>query len=171
MRQILLPLFVLFLLAPPAQARGVYQTPEEFLAEAFAGDPPKPGVIWLTGEKRKMVTRILQHKPDRLRVRYWARGTRSAWILEEIGKEKPITVGILIDTGRISRIRVLVFRESRGDEVRHPFFTRQFEQATLQPDYQLDRPIDGISGATLSVRALIKLARVALYLDRLRTGS
>ena len=168
-KTLLFPLLLLGL-APALSARGVYQTPEAFLAEAFDGNPPKPAVIWLTGEKRKVVTRILQHKPNRLRVRYWARGGRSAWILEEIGKEKPITVGIVIENGRITRIRVLIFRESRGDEVRHAFFTRQFDQAALQADLQLDRPIDGISGATLSVRALTKLARVALYLDRQRTG-
>ena len=159
----------LLLALPAAFARGVYQTPEDFLREAFDGSPPKPAVIWLTGEKGKTVTRILQHKPPRLRVRYWARDARSAWILEEIGKEKPITVGIVIDDGRISRIKVLAFRESRGDEVRHALFTRQFDQARLAADTQLDRHIDGISGATLSVRALTKLARVALYLDGQRS--
>ncbi len=165
-----LALVLLLLLPPLATAKGVYQTPEAFLAEAFDGQPPKPAVIWLTGERKKAVAEILQHRPNRLRVRYWARGNRSAWILEEIGKEKPITVGIVIDDGRISRIRVLVFRESRGDEVRHAFFTRQFTDARLRADRELDRPIDGISGATLSVRALTKLARVALYLDGLRRG-
>lgn len=169
-KKLLFPLLLLGL-APTLSARGVYQTPEAFLAEAFDGNPPKPAVIWLTGEKRKVVTEILQHRPDRLRVRYWARDGRSAWILEEIGKEKPITVGIVIENGRITRIRVLIFRESRGDEVRHAFFTRQFDQAGLAPGHRLDRPIDGISGATLSVRALTKLARVALYLDRQRASS
>jgi len=153
------------LVASTLSAKGVYQTPDAFLNEAFDGQPPKPAVIWLTGETGKAVAGILQHKPNRLRVRYWARGARSAWILEEIGKEKPITVGIVIDDGRIRRIRVLAFRESRGDEVRHAFFTRQFENAALENGNRLDRSIDGISGATLSVRALTKLARVALYLD------
>ncbi len=156
------------LVVSPLLAKGIYQTPEAFLNEVFDGQPPKPAVIWLTGETGKAVAGILQHKPNRLRVRYWARGARSAWILEEIGKEKPITVGIFIEDGRIRLIRVLAFRESRGDEVRHAFFTRQFDNATLRDDMQLDRPIDGISGATLSVRALTKLARVALYLDSQR---
>jgi hypothetical protein len=63
-------------------------------------------------------------------------------------------------------LRVLEFRESRGWEVRYPFFTDQFGGIGLRPDLQLDRPIDGISGATLSVRALKKLARLALYLTQ-----
>ena len=149
-------------------AKGVYQTQADFLREVFAGDVPKAQLIWLTGDLRKAATEILQHKPTRLRLRYWARGVRSAWVLEEIGKEKPITVGVVINNGKIESLRVLAFRESRGDEVRHDFFTRQFQQAGLNEDLQLSNSIDGISGATLSVRALKKLARLALYLDQSR---
>ncbi len=149
-------------------ARGVYQTRADFLSQAFTGNVPKSGLIWLTGKIRKAATQILQHQPSRLRVRYWARGMRSAWVLEEIGKAQPITLGIVINKGRIERLRVLAFRESRGDEVRHNFFTRQFSQAALKPNLQLSTRIDGISGATLSVRALQKLARLALYLDQQR---
>ncbi len=149
-------------------AKGVYQTQADFLREVFAGEVPKAKLIWLTGDLRKVATEILQHKPARLRLRYWAKGARSAWVLEEIGKEQPITVGIVINHGKIESLRVLAFRESRGDEVRHDFFTRQFRQAELKADLQLSNSIDGISGATLSVRALQKLARLALYLDQSR---
>ena len=149
-------------------AKGVYQTQADFLNEVFAGEVPKPKLIWITGNIRKVATDILQHKPARLRVRYWAKDKHSAWVLEEIGKEQPITVGIVIKDGQIEGLRVLAFRESRGDEVRHDFFTRQFAQAKLKADLQLTKSIDGISGATLSVRALQKLARLALYLDQQR---
>lgn len=155
---------LLVLAATAALARGVYQRPADFVAEAFGGAPPDPRVTWVTGALRERIGRILGHPPRFLRVRYWLRGERSAWVLEEIGKEQPITVGIVVDGGRIERIRVLIFRESRGWEVREPFFTRQFEGATLRSGDRLDRPIDGISGATLSVRALTRLARVALLL-------
>ena len=86
-------------------------------------------------------------------------------ILEEIGKDLPITVGLVINEGRLEKIKVLVFRESRGEEIRHSFFTDQFKGARLDDKGKLDRTIDGISGATLSVRAMKKLARLALYLD------
>ncbi|VAX12705.1 hypothetical protein MNBD_GAMMA24-1673 [hydrothermal vent metagenome] len=161
--------FLIFIICiANTSAKGIYQSQTAFLNEAFAGDVPKAALIWLTGDIRKTATRILQHKPSRLRVRYWAGATRSAWVLEEIGKERPITIGIVIDKDRIERLRVLAFRESRGDEVRHDFFTRQFSQAKLEPDLQLSNSIDGISGATLSVRALHKLARLALYLNQQR---
>jgi len=160
-------LFVLLWLAMvTAHARGTYQTPQAFLEESFPEGVPPPRILWLKGELRSAVREILGHRYPALRIRYWRRDGRTAFILEEIGKDEPITVGILVREGRIERIRVLIFRESRGDEVRHDFFTRQFEGARLDERRRLDRTIDNISGATLSVRAMKKLARLALLLER-----
>ncbi|MEE8342935.1 MAG: FMN-binding protein [Gammaproteobacteria bacterium] len=147
-------------------ARGTYQQPEDFLQDTFAGKVPQPQVVWLRGELKTEVEKLLGHRYPSLRVRYWAQGNRSAWILEEVGKDLPITTGIVVDNGRIERIKVLTFRESRGWEIRYPFFTDQFKDAALSGDYQLDHRIDNISGATLSVRALIKQARLALLLHQ-----
>lgn len=149
-----------------ASATATYQEPADFLSEVFAGKPPEPAIVWLSGERKQQIRTILGHEYSSLRVRYWGDTHRSAWILDEIGKEHPITTGIVVEDGRIELIRVLVFRESRGWEVRYPFFTDQFLQARLDADQQLDRTIDNISGATLSVRALTKLARMALYLSQ-----
>ncbi len=155
-----------------ATAGGVYQEPDDFIKQVFDNNPPKPDVLWLDKELKKQITEILDHKYKGLRVRYWIQTdetaqttNRTAWILEEIGKEKPITAGIVINNGKIELVKVLIFRESRGWEVRHDFFTNQFKQAALKPNHQLDKSIDNISGATLSVRAVRKLARIALLLD------
>jgi hypothetical protein len=61
---------------------------------------------------------------------------------------------------------VLVYRESRGQEVRQSSFLKQFKSARLAKGDQLDRDIDGIVGATLSVGAMERMARLALFLDR-----
>jgi len=157
-------ILMVFFLGGVATA-AVYQEPSDFISEAFRGQPPAPEVLWLTGTLGSEVEELLGHPPFSKRLRYWREGARSVWVLDEIGKEQPITTGIVIEDGRIATVRILVFRESRGWEVRHDFFTRQFSGATLSgPD--LDRSIDGISGATLSVIAVEKLARVALLLDR-----
>jgi len=139
------------------------------VSEAFAGDPPKPKVLWITKKLRPTVREIMGHNLNRLRVRYWRRDGRSAWVLEEVGKERPITVGLIVrrdSDSRLESIHVLEYRESRGDEVRQAFFRDQFTGATLTREQQLDRPIDGISGASLSVRAMTKLARLALFFDK-----
>ena len=146
-------------------AKGTYQEPDKFVSEAFT-QQPEAQAIWIKGELRQQIESILQHKYKAKRLRYWQHEKRSVWVLDEIGKKKPITVGIIIDENKISNLKVLVFRESRGWEVRYPFFTKQFNQLTLKSDNNLSNSIDGISGATLSVRALKKLARIALLLNK-----
>jgi len=149
-----------------ATARGVYQEPESFIAEVFAAQPPPPQRLIISEALADRIRDILGRNLGVKRLRYWQKNRRTAWILEEIGKEEPITTGIVIDRGRIERVKVLIFRESRGWEVRYPAFTDQFNDAQLAPDGKLDRYIDGVSGATLSVTALKKLARLALVLDK-----
>ncbi|MBU2478624.1 MAG: FMN-binding protein [Gammaproteobacteria bacterium] len=166
MRILFATLLSLLLTVQAAWAGGTYQTPEDFLSEVFAGTTPEPSVLWLTGEVRAATTKILGHEPNQLRVRYWTQGQRSAWILDEIGKEQPITTGYVVNAGQIEQVRVLIFRESRGWEVKYPFFTDQFMHIGLTPELKLNKQIDGVSGATLSVRALTNLARLALYLHQ-----
>ena len=157
---------IVALLSATGRADQVFQEPRGFLDQAFGGHVPDPQVVWLTGERMEAASRILGHRPNMLRVRYWGRGGRTAWIIDEIGKERPITTGIVIDDDRIERVAVLVYRESIGWEVRYAFFTDQFKDARLTDDLRLSGRVDGISGATLSVRAVTNVARLALYLHK-----
>lgn len=134
----------------------------QFLAQAFPGAPPQSAMLWLTPPVKQRAAAILGHDYAGLRCKYWRQGERTAWVLDEIGKEQPITVGIVVEKGEILQLQVLAFRESRGGEVRQDFFTRQFGHTGLKPDDKLDRHIDGITGATLSVSAVSRLARLAL---------
>ena len=111
-------------LAGSAGEAGRYVETDDYLVSAFASDVPAPQTLWVTGELRDAVEGILGHKFASLRVRYWHDDTRSAWILDEIGKELPITIGVTVENGSIDNVRVLEFRESRGWEVRYPFFHR-----------------------------------------------
>lgn len=144
-------------------AEEIYHEPQAFLRDAFNGEVPEPKVLWLTGDQKTAAATILQHSPHMLRVRYWRTDLRTAWILDEIGKERPITVGVVVDAGAINQVAILIYRESIGWEVRHRFFTQQFERAELNDRLRLTKPIDGIVGATLSVRAVTGVARLAIY--------
>lgn len=146
-------------------AKDAYLEPDEFLKQAFNNNVPKPDKLWVTKEIKEDVNNILGHDLGVVRLRYWDDKNKRAWILEEIGRDKPITVGLITANEKIEQLRVLIFRESRGWEVKYPFFTDQFKNVALNGDKELDKKIDGISGATLSVNALTKLARLALYLD------
>jgi hypothetical protein len=147
-----------------ASAASVYETPAAFLDRAFNESPPGPGVIWLSGERKSSVRQLLGHDYPALRLRYWCQAGRSAWVLDEVGKELPITVGVIVDKDYIQSLRVLTYRENRGGEVATPAFTDQFNGVALQENTALSTKIDGISGATLSVQALTRLAGMALFL-------
>lgn len=160
-----LRLIFLLALAFPAWAADQETEISRFLGETFASAPAAE-TLWLSGDLLPAVRGILGHDYPAPRLRYWRTGQRTAWVLDEIGKEMPITVGIALENGVVQSVRVLAYRESRGWEVKSPTFTAQFTGARLDSDHKLDKSIDGISGATLSVRALSRLTRLALMLER-----
>lgn len=141
----------------------VYQTPEDFISQSFT-DTPQRKTLWLSGSLKPEVKAILGHDYHKLRLRYWRSKQRTAWVLEEIGKEHYITAGFVVDEKALERVKVLIYRESRGWEVKNDFFTRQFENAKLNNNSKLDKHIDNITGATLSVRAIKRLAELAIHL-------
>ncbi len=151
-------------LVPAAQAEQ-YLSREDFLAGAFGAASPSVETLWLTADQRAAAEAVVGWAPGGLRTRYWREGERTAWILEHIGKEKPITLGVTVEGDSIVSVAVLAFRESRGWEIRYPFFTEQFDGLSLAGDGKLSGPVDGITGATLSVRAVERMARLALWLD------
>ena len=144
---------------------------EQFLSEAFGESVPPVSVLWLSSDKREELTRRFDYSIAQLRLRYWKLGERTAWLLDEVGKERPISFGLVVDQQQLQLVDVLAYRESRGGEIQQPAYRRQFIGARLtdapSQTSDLDRRIDGITGATLSVRAMQKVAKVALYLHQL----
>jgi len=139
------------------------QEPADFVASVFPGLKPHVKVLWITPDIRMAVVRILGHEPVQLRQKYWTDSQKTVWIFDEIGKEDSITAGFVVKDGRIEQARVLTYRESRGGEIRYPSFISQFQGVALSADTHLNRRIDGISGATLSVNAMTRMTREALY--------
>jgi len=156
----------LHVLSLGAWAKGEYLSQTAFLDQAFAGIQPAARVCWLNDRDKETALDIFSHRYAGLRVRYWQAKEKTAWIVDEIGKTRPITIGVVVTPARkIERVRILAFRESRGWEVRYPAFTRQFVGVSaVSPGTELDTSIDGVTGATLSVKAVKRVARFALYL-------
>lgn len=143
--------------------KGVYQTTPEFITDVFSPEESQQEYLWLTPELKASAGDIMKHSVRGLRVRYWRLGVKTAWVMEEIGKELPITIGVVINQGSVEQVKILAFRESRGWEVRYPAFTAQYLGAQMTPDKKMDTHVDGITGATLSVRAVTKIATLALF--------
>jgi hypothetical protein len=160
--------FGLLLLANLARADTTYQLPDDFVHEAIPQDaahPLKPSVLWLDKAIQDDISKILGHSYPQARLRYWRKDNASVWILEEIGKEYPITAGFIISDNQITRAQVLIYRETRGMEIHLTSFLAQFKGSQLDGD-KLSHKVDGIAGATMSVNAMVKMAQVALLLNR-----
>lgn len=162
----LLTFSLLLLLGTSLSAiEDVYLEPDAFIAQSFEGEPEQK-VLWLTKDAKAAIKQVLGRDYRGMRIRYWQQGARTAWILDELGKVKPITTGFVIENNQMVAMQVLIYRETHGWEVRYPFFTDQFKGLELGEKNQLNKKIDGISGATLSVNALTRLSKLALHLHK-----
>jgi len=143
-----------------------YMTREQFLSTAFGGESYDSKKLWLDSKLKLKTKAILGHELKGLRVRYWQNGSLTAWVFDVIGKEMPITVGVTLNAYQVKNVKILAFRESRGGEVRHGYFLEQYNKAALNDKNHLTETIDGITGATLSVRAVTNVTRLALMFNQ-----
>jgi H+/Na+-translocating ferredoxin:NAD+ oxidoreductase subunit G len=88
-----------------------------------------------------------------------------AVVQETIGKHRPITyiVGVTTD-GKVSDVEILVYRESKGSEVRMKRFNSQYEGKTPLDPIRINKDIINITGATMSVRSVSAGVKRALVL-------
>ena len=135
---------------------------KDFLKANFE-EVPKPQRLWIDKTKQAEIKKQFNPSQIKLSYRYWKNKDKTVWILDEIGKERNITTGIVIENQTIQKVQVLVYRESRGGQVKNPRFTQQYYQKNSQSN--LIKEIDSISGATLSVNALNKQVKLALWLN------
>jgi len=129
-------------------------------------------VIKLTPEKKTQIEERIGWKfPEQsFEVYIGETGTQVdgyALVQNTIGKHKPMTYMVGIDgKGHVSDIELLVFRESRGSEIRQKRFNAQYEGKTVLDPVRLNRDIINISGATMSVRSMSAgIKRVLVLVD------
>ena len=106
--------------------------------------------------ERTLGRRIVEDTIDVVKV-YDAQGTLRGYavVTEEIGKYRPITfmVGATPEL-RVRDVAVMVYRESRGGDVKRRRFLAQYRGKSAKDPIDLGRDIINISGATISVRSL-----------------
>jgi Na+-translocating ferredoxin:NAD+ oxidoreductase RnfG subunit len=138
----------------------VYLSQKQALEIAFPGaDKVDREKKWLTEEQKKAIGELCLQTIETNRMTFHV-GKRDgvpigyALIDHEIGKSFPITFIVILNIdGTVRDVEIMVYREPRGWEVRYPSFMDQFTGRTADSDY---RTINSITGATLSVRAIVK---------------
>jgi H+/Na+-translocating ferredoxin:NAD+ oxidoreductase subunit G len=187
-----LALCLILLLALPAQAERVWDSElkrflteqEMSMAEVFMTEDEgvkimlpqservRKDVIRLSAEKKNQIEERIGWKfpEEEFEVYIGETGTRVdgyAMVQNTIGKHKPMTYMVGVDAhGSISDIELLVFRESRGSEIRQKRFNSQYEGKTVLDPVRINKDIINISGATMSVRSMSAgIKRVLVLVD------
>ncbi len=138
----------------------VFLTKKQALEIAFPGaDKIDREKKWLTDEQKIAISNLSLQNFDTNRMTFYV-GMREgvplgyALIDHEIGKSFPITFMVVLNVdGTVRDVEIMVYREPRGWEVRYPSFMDQFTGKNADTDF---RTINSITGATLSVRAMVK---------------
>jgi hypothetical protein len=144
-------------------ANDVSET-KQFLNQIFHNEIPNPQRFWVNKDNQAKIKQLFNPSQIKLSYRYWQKDITTVWILDEIGKERDITTGIVITDNKVDKVEVLVYRESRGGQVQNSRFTQQYQNTSS--DTNFIKEIDSISGATLSVNALNKQVQLALWLTQ-----
>lgn len=148
--------------APAARGQEVLLTPAQALHEIF------PEGARTSVERKRLIPgardslerslgrRILEDEVDVTRV-FDAAGTPLGYavVAEETGKYRPITFMVGV-TPRLAvkDVVVMVYRESRGGDVKRRRFLDQYRGKTANDPIDANRDIINISGATISVRSM-----------------
>ena len=162
-----LKILILFSLAIPFNLYAKKQTKQEitYLEDIFGGSDIVKKRTIVKADTKKKLKRIKGDKYKKAIFSYWALDEKTIWILNSIGKYKPITAGFIVNDCKVESAKVLVYREQHGYEIKYPSFLSQFNGVTLKSNIKLNKGISNISGATLSVNSMDRMARVALLLN------
>jgi hypothetical protein len=134
--------------------------------------------VAVTPERRTAVTAELGGTPPSMWEERWIvfRATRAgtelgrAFVVEEIGKHRPITFVVGLRPDRtVEDVAVMAYREAYGGEIATRRFLAQYAGKGPHDDLRSPRGITNVAGATLSVeaasRAVRKAQAIAAVLD------
>ena len=116
----------------------------------------------LDNQMKKEVENHVKQKFYRDKLYYWTilQGDTTiahAFLDNVIGKSMPITFMVILNIdGDIINANVIKYREAYGSEVGNKGWLQQFINLNNNSVYNIGKEIDGISGATISVKSMSK---------------
>lgn len=148
------------LVALPASAEHVYLREADAAHELFAPTATATRqALELTEPERASLGKALGWRVDGRTYPYLEVRNRSElvgmiFLLDVIGQSEPITFAVAVTSaGKIQGVRVMVYRETHGDEIEAQRFRAQFVGKSAKDALTLGKDIDAISGATISSRS------------------
>ena len=153
----------------------VYLTPDEAAKLMFPkSDRIRKEILTLQPEQKTLIQKLIGWNFPETSFECFigeTNGKIDGWALIQhtIGKHKPMTYMVGVNPqGEATNVEVLVYRESRGSEVRTQRFNYQYEGKDVHDPIRINRDIINISGATMSVRSMSAgVKRVLVIVDQL----
>jgi transcriptional regulator of nitric oxide reductase len=171
-------LAIMLLVAVFSAARAkVLVTPEEAVREAFAGASAEKRTDYLDQTQAEAIAKLAGSAPSsRIVISYRAsrdgRALGAAYLETHVVRTLPESILVVLDPqGRVAKVEILSFDEP--DQYRpKPRWMDQFTGRTLDGELSLATGIRGVTGATLSSRAITAAVRRVLATDQiLRTAA
>ncbi|MBT3192651.1 MAG: FMN-binding protein [Verrucomicrobia bacterium] len=157
-------LLLVLLLALPTAGQAKENAAMSFAKEQFEIAPAVRSLS-VTGRVAKACHEILGRDDTPRSIVYYVGTEGVLWVLSARGKHGPIEAGFIVAEGRILNARILADREQRGRPIRSKRYLRQYAGVRLNSRGRLNEKVDGLTGATISSRAVAKMARLALRLS------
>jgi Na+-translocating ferredoxin:NAD+ oxidoreductase RnfG subunit len=159
----------------PARADQVYFSARDLLADFFRSSQNVTyKKVQLDGAEVQRLQQRLGYAPSKSSYTFYVATSGAhvdgyAFIDEEKGEHLPITFAVkLSPQGKVMRQEIVVYRESRGDEVRDERFRAQFVGKSASDAIDTEQDIQAVSGATISSRAMaVGVKRACVLFDEL----
>jgi Na+-translocating ferredoxin:NAD+ oxidoreductase RnfG subunit len=155
--------FILIILTSILVAGDIKSACEEHLLSLYLKDTDiRMHILNLDQQIKKEVENQVKQKFYRDKLYYWSISQRDttiayAFLDNVIGKSMPITFMVILNIdGNIINANVIKYREAYGSEVGNKGWLQQFINFNNNSDYSNGKDIDGISGATISVKSMSK---------------
>ena len=143
------------------------------LAEVYLSAEEATKNVFPTLEKYDTESRIVDNQEFKI-FTVFAHDKIIGWsvVLEEMGKIKPITFLVGIDTqDKVVGVYVLEYRDMFGSEIKRRSFLRQFPGKTADDPLVVGRDIDAVTGATISSQAATSAVRKSIQIiEELQKG-
>ena len=154
---------ILIILTSVLAASDIKISCEEHLSNLYPVDTDfSMHILLLDKQVKKKVENKVKQKFYRDKLYYWniTKGDSTmayAFLDNVIGKSMPITFLVILNiNGNIINTNVIKYREAYGGEVGNKGWLRQFLNRDNNSSYNIGKDINGISGATISVKSMSK---------------
>ena len=149
---------------------GELITLKDYLKKELTSSPKMSKETFpLSAEQKKALSGIASNSQDVEFTFFYGKSAegkleKACTVVPETGKEGPMSIGVCFDpVGLVSSVTVLTSWEDRGLEINEDKWLKQFKGKKMSDGFQVGKDVDGVSGATISAKAVAEAVRKSSF--------